>query len=331
MDNLQFGGRQVPQQIHLPLIGAWLQICEQAHGSSCAQAPLIHLLVTPQYLKVIDVKLKCVVDAPAACNYVALSYVWGSSNKLRLTRETYGTMHTAGFFAEREAPRTIGDAMAVVEGCGQRFLWVDALCIIQDDVSDRTFHLGQMGTVYQTALFTIFATGSDHADSGLAGVRVGTRDISQHRVELGDFRILSLMNDWGFEVDNSAWKQRAWTLQEGVFSRRSLFFTSKQMHWRCSKAHWCEETVRETNIFHDLGRLEDSWGGYRELQLALTPRLLPRSQMLYQMLTAYTLRHLTFEGDVLNAIAGISGAITRLHGSDITWGLPQSRVSDSLA
>ena len=306
-------------------------MCEQGHGNDCVKAPLGDTMVQLKNLKVIDINSNCVVDAPVGCKYIALSYVWGQTNSLLLTGQSYVAMHTTGFFEKCEVPNTIRDAMTVVEGCGERFLWVDALCIIQDDVSDRTIQLGQMGYIYQQASFTIFATCSDHADTGLNGVKLGTRNVQQHHIGLGNFGLVSLMNDWGLEIDNSAWQKRAWTLQEGAFSRRGLFFTSKQMHWRCLKAHWCEETTRETTIFHDLGRSEDGWGKFSELQLALTPTTRSDPEFFDLMLSVYTFRHLTFQGDTLNAFAGITQAITDDTGRQFIWGLSVRRFSSSLA
>ena len=121
-------------------------------------------------------------------------------------------------------------------------------------------------------------------------------------------------------------------MQEGVFSGRGLFFTLKQIHWRCSKAHWCEETERETTIFHDLGRSENRWGRYGELQVAFPPTtLLVDPQFFNRLLSVYTFRRLTFEGDALNAIAGISPAITEHTGVHFSWGLPQQEFSLALA
>ena len=54
-------------------------------------------------------------------------------------------------------PRTIYDALVVTQGIGLRYLWVDAMCIIQDDGDDTAEQIGQMYAVYRSAYVTISA------------------------------------------------------------------------------------------------------------------------------------------------------------------------------
>lgn len=65
-------------------------------------------------------------------------------------------------------PRTIRDAVTVTRSLGIRYLWVDALCIIQDSQSDWRAEAPKMMNVYRNAYLTIAATVGDNADSGLA-------------------------------------------------------------------------------------------------------------------------------------------------------------------
>ena len=73
-----------------------------------------------------------------------------------------------------DIPRVLRDAMDIVRAIGQRFLWIDCICIVQDDPISRE-RLYLRGRIYAGALFTIVALSAAHADTGLAGVRRGSR------------------------------------------------------------------------------------------------------------------------------------------------------------
>ena len=191
----RIGGRLVPHQVNLRLLEGWIRTCDKIHGFACSNSDL-RVRITPlRGLRVIDVKSKCLVDAPPQCRYIALSYVWGETNTLRCTRQKLLAMQTHGFFKHQKPPATIDNDMSVVEGCGETYLWVDALCIVQDDPSDLNLQMAQMGNVFATAIFTIVASSSDHADSGLPGAMLTARSFTQERVELNGFGLLTLTKD----------------------------------------------------------------------------------------------------------------------------------------
>jgi hypothetical protein len=57
--------------------------------------------------------------------------------------------------------------MAFVRLLGHRYLWVDALYIIQDDLADKAKQLPMMGMIYGSSTFTIMAAAGDSAEAGL--------------------------------------------------------------------------------------------------------------------------------------------------------------------
>ncbi|KAI4244556.1 MAG: hypothetical protein L6R42_010434, partial [Xanthoria sp. 1 TBL-2021] len=78
-----------------------------------------------------------------------------------------------------EVPNTIRDAIDVTAKIGQRFLWVDRLCIVQDDEAHLQAHVWNMERIYGDSVLLIIAADGDNAESGLLGVRPGTRDCQQ--------------------------------------------------------------------------------------------------------------------------------------------------------
>jgi Heterokaryon incompatibility protein (HET) len=82
-------------------------------------------------------------------------------------------------------PWTIQDAIQTVRDIGLRYLWVDSLCIVQDDTSgEKAEAISKMDLVYGAAFVTIVAATGDNADAGLPGVRPGTRGYRQPIEEL---------------------------------------------------------------------------------------------------------------------------------------------------
>ncbi|KAM7186269.1 Heterokaryon incompatibility protein (HET) domain containing protein [Naviculisporaceae sp. PSN 640] len=96
--------------------------------------------------------------------YIALSYRWGEGNRLLTTKSTYAQHQTS--IQIEIVPKTIRDAIHVTRHLGIRYLWVDALCIVQDDEQDWTKEAARMGDIYMNALCTIAAHAADHADCG---------------------------------------------------------------------------------------------------------------------------------------------------------------------
>ncbi|KIW92953.1 uncharacterized protein Z519_06802 [Cladophialophora bantiana CBS 173.52] len=81
---------------------------------------------------VVDVQQKMLVDAGNSCRYLALSYAWGNVPQLQLTLGRKEELFVPGALQRcwEQIPRVIRDAMHVVAAIGEKYLWVDALCIV---------------------------------------------------------------------------------------------------------------------------------------------------------------------------------------------------------
>ena len=84
-----------------------------------------------------------------------------------------------------EISRTISDAAVVVEMLGERYLWVDALCILQDDQDDLAEQIPLMGQIYTRSLVTTMAAASIDSNSGLPGVSTLARSAQHISEEMG--------------------------------------------------------------------------------------------------------------------------------------------------
>lgn len=328
----RFSGRLISPKANLELFSKWIKLCHKIHGERCEQ-PIFPVKVTSELksLLVIDVERMCIVDAPAQCRYVALSYCWGTALMLRHMLKNSAALRKDGALSDSKAPATISDAIELVKGVGEKYLWVDALCIVQDDLALKNAQLAQMGLIYSLAAFTIVAASGSDANAGLPGVRADTRDIKQNVVRVGEKILLEVVDGYGYYggLKKSSWSTRAWTMQEKILSKKLLIFTDQQVYWSCWNAVWLEEVVLEDvfniTFLHDPVKTGPADVGF---SMVVEPRNI---YQLYELLVnAYQARQLTFKSDILNAFSGLCQAMAMIGNESFHWGLPVSQFDKYL-
>ena len=105
----------------------------------------------PQWL--IDAESVCLVSAANASEpYVALSYVWGTTQSCQSCRDNLEELQTPGSLRHSSVQRSIRDVIEVLPRLGERYLWVDRLCIIQYDVAAKRIQIHNMAAIYANAL-----------------------------------------------------------------------------------------------------------------------------------------------------------------------------------
>jgi hypothetical protein len=169
------------------------------------------------YFILIDVRDMCIVDAPKGCQHVALSYVWGTRPNFKLKESNFQFLKRLGSLRDSSVklPRTIRDAIEVVRHSGQRYLWVDSICIIQDDRGEHKQNaLGSMSKIYGSAVFTIIAIEGGDANRGI--FRVGGENNRMVEKIGPGFTLASFRIYINVELDENLperWNhlQRAWT------------------------------------------------------------------------------------------------------------------------
>jgi hypothetical protein len=102
-------------------------------------------------------------------SYVALSYVWSQTRNIRAMKNNKEQLQFPGALdsGQFDIPRTIQDAMTVVAILQERYPWVDALCIIQDEHSTKQEQLNNMASIYAEAAVTIIAKDGPDSSHGL--------------------------------------------------------------------------------------------------------------------------------------------------------------------
>ena len=96
--------------------------------------------------------------------YGVLIYRWGAQNNLKTMKKTLDD-HQKGI-PMTVLPKTLRDAMTVTCRLLFRYMWIDSLCIIQDDPSDWATEAAHMGDIYMNSTFTITGHAAEYADDG---------------------------------------------------------------------------------------------------------------------------------------------------------------------
>ncbi len=215
-------GREVADLVDLGRVRDWIEICRSRHGDACEKPGWLDNLEPASGLRVIDVVGKKIVSAIPGCRYLALSYVWGESTLLLkrgvALKSNIERLGEDGGLAVLDLPRTIRDAITLTKELGEQYLWVDALCIVQDDLEDLQRQTATMDSVFSGAALTIAAAAGDDADHGLPGLSECFRRNPPRKIRLTEK--LSLLRKADHELNESSWESRGWTFQERLLSRR---------------------------------------------------------------------------------------------------------------
>ncbi|KAK5655180.1 hypothetical protein OQA88_6079 [Cercophora sp. LCS_1] len=289
--------------VSLDVIKKWIRCCDSAHEHSCVRKYDMYLLPTAT-LSFIDVENLCVVTPESEVRYVALSYVWGTVPVLRAIKSNIDFLCQPGSL-NTGLPRTIRDAITLCSRLGIKYLWVDSLCIIQDDFESQQEQLRAMGSVYGKAYFTIAALHSEHANAGI--YRVGPTDAPctpQPTIRLPDTAPLVLANSPAalnlpaLSASGIKWNTRGWTLQEHVFSRRILAL-GQVATWVCFGGQWTEDVEYPSEL--------DGRSSNQEAPNThkLAPTVWPSISAYSDLALEYATRDLTSSSDTVNAFAGI--------------------------
>ncbi|KAF7538221.1 hypothetical protein G7Z17_g12676 [Cylindrodendrum hubeiense] len=264
----------------------------------------------------------CLVPAPEGADYVALSYVWGQVPTLKTKTDNFDMLHEEGSFnrLEGEIAATIRDSMRLVPILGERYLWVDSLCIVQDDEDSLRQHISQMSTIFENATFAIIAAHGKDASSGLPGLR----NVSKPRTLPP---VLRLTEDMGFTArleDRLRWAAlttRGWTMQEQIFSRRKLVFFENSVRWICRSNTYYEDIDSPHDFESKYLSIDggESFDKLSPLELSLD---VPDLSILCKLIGLYNRRAFTFDEDVIPAFSSTFSSMGAAFPQGFIYGLP---------
>jgi hypothetical protein len=262
--------------------------------------------------------------------------------------------YQAGGLLQENIPAVIRDAVAVASRLGISFIWVDALCIVQDDPEDKNRKLGKMSQYYKNSYLTVVAS-TLRCTTGFIGKmerceKHPKSPLPRDLVPLDVF--CRLESDKGYKTGKVYVRQenpyryseepinkRAWTLQEGLLAPRVLFFGSRVI-WACRHMIHSDGGVEDWS-FDDVG----FQGTRREFQTQVDKRdqkssgsiLTSQGQhaahnnietydLWHRIVGSYFRRNLSYSEDKLPAISAVATEFARLSKDEYIAGLWRSNL-----
>lgn len=192
-------------------------------------------------IRLVETRPASVQVPPVTGPYIALSHRWGELNpEQRFCTHEDNIEQRKTYIGYDSLPRTFQDAVRITRALRVRYLWIDSLCIIQEDPDDWATESGRMGEVFSNAYCTIAASSASSSLTGFLGPR-RPRDVIQLSTPDGvPLYLAEAVDDFRADVEHSILSSRGWVLQERALSRRTIYFTSTQVYWECGKGVVCE-------------------------------------------------------------------------------------------
>lgn len=326
-DHVRKGRIVDPEYIDLEIMRHWKSQCLNSHGTRC-QNPMKIWRTRPAWL--VDVKQRCVVpgDDPAigSSPFVALSYRWGPKPSVGVVPESMEELQRPGILDEDKASvwasPLVKHAIYLTTILGERYLWVDTLCIVHGD-STTAEQLGLMGAIYATAVVVIIAA-DDDAHEGIAGLKgvpeSPPRESQQWLIPFGDDETIVARTNSPFTlIQGGPYYDRGWTFQEHKMASRKIFLKDGLAHWECQRSMWHEDLVPGVELDKYIEpRLREILAGF------------PVLKSLSNLIGNYNELQLRYEEDALPGIMGLFSVLSRSFSGGFLYGIPETFLDRAL-
>ena len=206
---------RLPAELDVGRVSKWLDHCTENH--SCVILP--HQVSFPdafpglRVLRFVDVVQNCLVEKQEPARFVALSYIWGSVNNFRLTKANRLELMLPGALQRNGSrlPLTIQNAIALVRGLSLRYLWVDSLCLLQNDPLDLAQGVAVMDQIYEHAWLTIIAAHGHDANAGLPGMEGTYQEPRTLLKKVAPETYFGILMEPELRLKRAYYETRAWT------------------------------------------------------------------------------------------------------------------------
>lgn len=314
-----------PMYMDLDMLKHWKDECLTSHGKRC-QNPMKIWRTRPAWL--VDVKKMCVVPGDnstvGSSSFVALSYRWGSKPSVGVVPESMLDLQRPGILDDDQAsgwvsqlmPPMVRHAMYLTSVLGERYLWVDSLCIVHGG-STTAEQLSLMSAFYASATVVIIATDGDAQDgiAGLKGIPKSLpRDAQQWLIPFGDDETIVARSSSPFTlIQGGPYYARGWTFQEYKMASRKIFLKDGLAHWECQRSLWHEDLVQGVELKKYIEpRLREILAGF------------PGLDGLANLIGNYNNLKLRYEEDALPGITGLLSVLSRSFTGGFLYGIPET-------
>jgi Heterokaryon incompatibility protein (HET) len=341
-----YQGRLIGNHASPQTLWNWIQGCLIGHKTCYLARKQTAYIMSPKAMRFVDVENMCITKPTFTPIYIALSYVWGGTELLQLKTSNLEQLQKEGCLTGLwdKVPAVIQDAIELVSSLNDRlppgfsddrwdhgpvFLWVDQLCIVQDDLKDKHTQIAQMDHVFADALATIVAASGANADQRLSRKHEDEVSFSQVVENIKGLRLVVALPDLDQILGKSPSEGRAWTFQESQLSFCALYLTEEQIFCKCSQDLMMEDLVCETpgtNTAKGIEPPPDWYNPHKSSKLLFTvgDKWPDNFEFYAGVVEKYTGRSLTFSQDVLAAFVGIQNSLQYTTDWRIRNGMPDN-------
>jgi hypothetical protein len=284
--------------------------------------------------------------------YATLSHVWGANQQplYRTLRNNYHERLCNGVL-RNDLPACFQDAIDVAETLAIPYIWIDSLCIIQDDEIDCPVEAGSMDQVYSNSFLNLSATASSSSKDRLPSVAKNDHLQEPRFVSTewkGRYKGLYQIFDpqlWSDRVESTRLASRGWVFQERALAPRVLHFGFDQVLWECAESERAEELphgipLRSTATGREGFKWHLNMDPWQNVAARYgTATVLPQKTPMQHadlhkkwstVLSQYTRCELTRASDKLVAISGIAKVLADRFNDTYMAGLWQSNLIGGL-
>lgn len=291
-----------------------------------------------------DQSPRCHHQPPKACHhgkpvekdekYIALSHCWGPSQPLRTLKMNIG-LHQDGIDLS-SMPQTFKDAVTVTRYLGMRYIWIDSLCIVQDDVLDWECEVARMADVYGYAYLVLGASSASDGTKGFLGRRHYSRGsvtvpcaASPRKFSKIHYRPVLDHRKALFSANfDGPLSERGWAFQERALAKCFVSFGEFELEWACRSLEDCEcdeFDLRKSQVGiegDNSWRFRGSVGIHAKGdEMSTQDAHYFRRQWRKSVISPYSGRKLTFQADKPVALSAISRVFQKRVDDELLAGL----------
>jgi hypothetical protein len=334
-----------------------MEACNRLHGESCVPQLIPQRLPEDVPLWLIDTYKQCIVPGLSAHRYLALSYMWPESRTylkpaappprtLLLDNASIVDFQRPGFLGiaatQQRIPHVIRYAVAFTCALGERYLWVDRLCIVQDDSGDQgtLSQVKRMDRIYDGAYLTIIAAASDEVyKKGLCfdwptfatadrcrwrqASETEDRPLTTSRRRLNMEEIVDIISIRYDMLSKSRWATRGWTYQEQILCKRAVVFLDGGYFWDCHCCVWDIVDLVPGQEYEGI-----AWRAGMGQRL-ITQRW-PDFALYRDLIGPYNGRTFSYPQDALLGISGVLNTLEKSFTGGFVHGLPKLFLDQAL-
>jgi hypothetical protein len=282
--------------------------------------------------------IKIVNGSDADKEYLAVSYRWGNETLLTTT-QTFELFHTS--IPWEQLPQTFKDAILIARELGIGHVWIDSLCIVQDELSDWEIESAKMADIYKSALLTIMAASASDSQGGFFQYRNTAKELAAlpytDASGATQFSVLvrKALPYYADFVSATPLFRRGWVFQERLMSRRKLIFGKDQTYWECSDVVQSESNKPNQSRYEALALDTKIAGTFRVFSDSICNAVGvdhhgPPAILWEAVVSQYSPCALTYEADRLPALSGLARTFAQRFGSNYAAGLWKDQMPNSL-